>query len=162
MDFEVRVLLGSVIILQGTSVESSHHLSHSNSNTTALEHLARNPVYARFQEVIDAGNETTVAGIVLGILFTLGIIVATGICIVIFCCKSKSGGSRLVSHTDNNVSPTSTTVFISNSNPLSPGSSPVHIQGPPPYQSLYPGTPPHITTRPQSLPNSPPPAYSET
>jgi hypothetical protein len=99
-------------------------------------------------------HEATVAGIVVGILVTMGIIVAAGICIVIFCCKSKSSGNRLVSHSDGDVSPTTTTtttttVFVSS---CSSSKYPQRRHWYPTQSSkiLYPPTLKNLRLRPKS------------
>ncbi|XP_022302120.1 uncharacterized protein LOC111110077 [Crassostrea virginica] len=128
-----------------TTIGCSYHFSYnSNSNITASD------------------QEAVVAGIILGVLFAVGVLVAVGICIAIFCCKSKtgSGGTRLVTHSDSGTHPNTTVTFVSNGSPPSQH-FPHHVQGPPTYQSLYPGTPPANPFRQQTLPNSPPPVYSE-
>lgn len=138
------ILFVYLVITNVKPSECSYYLSYSNSNSTASD------------------KEATVAGIILGVLFAIGILTAGGVCIAIFCCKSKAAGSQLVSHGDR-APPSSTTItFVDNGSPPGRPSFSRHAQGPPPYQSLYPGSPPRLTTRQQALPSSPPPVYSET
>ncbi|XP_061187694.1 cysteine and tyrosine-rich protein 1-like [Saccostrea echinata] len=133
-----------IVMLQASSVECSYYHSYSNNITTS-------------------DQEATVAGIILGVLFTLGIMISVAVCIALFCCKSKNGSNRLVSHNDIRDSSPTTVTFVTNTSPSSPGQFPVSgVQGPPPYRSLFPGSPPQDIMPQQTMPNSPPPMYSET
>ncbi|XP_062585640.1 cysteine and tyrosine-rich protein 1-like [Saccostrea cucullata] len=144
MDFHaIAVFVCYIVLFQASSIECNYHLSYSNNITTS-------------------DQEATVAGIILGVLFTLGIMISVAVCIALFCCKSKNGSNRLVSHNDVRHSSPTTVTFVTNNSPSSPGHFPVCAEGPPPYRSLFPRSPPQGTTPQQTIPISPPPMYSET